>query len=32
MDAEGSLHQKPREVYITEDTESFDLGGLKTLS
>ena len=24
-DAEGSLHQKPREVCITEDTESIDL-------
>ena len=28
MDAEGSLHQKPREVCFTEDTESesIDLG------
>ena len=26
MDADGSLHQKPREVCITEDTESIDLG------
>ena len=24
--AEGALHQKPREVCITEDTESIDLG------
>ena len=26
MDAEGSLHQKPREVCITEGTEPIDLG------
>ena len=26
MDAEGSLHQKPREVCITEDTESIASG------
>ena len=26
MDAEGSLHQKPRDVCITEDAESNDLG------
>ena len=24
LDAEGSLHQKPREVCITEDTKSID--------
>ena len=26
MDAEGSLHQKPREACVAEDTESIDLG------
>ena len=26
MDVEDSLHQKPREVCITEETESIDLG------
>ena len=29
MDAEGSLHQKPSELSISEDTESVDLGVLR---